>query len=92
MDEQVLREIMVKAIRLSFMISLPVIGSGMIIGLIISIFQAATSIQEQTLTFVPKIIVILIVLVIFGSWISDSMIEFMLEIFELIPDLSLPVP
>ena len=92
MDEQVLRDVMIESIRLAFMISLPLIGSGMVVGLIISIFQAATSIQEQTLTFVPKIIIILIVLVIFGNWIKESLVEFTLHIFELLPELSLPTP
>jgi flagellar biosynthesis protein FliQ len=92
MDEQVLKDVMIESIRLSFMISLPLIGAGMVVGLIISIFQAATSIQEQTLTFVPKIIVTLLVLVIFGNWIKESLVEFTMHIFELLPNLALPVP
>lgn len=92
MDAVLLREIMIKSVRLALLISLPLIGSGMIVGFIIAIFQATTSIQEQTLTFIPKIIAIVIALVIFGPWILTNMVEFTTQLFELIPDMALPVP
>ena len=92
MDELLLNELMVESIRISLMISLPVIGAGMIVGFIISVFQATTSIQEQTLTFIPKIIAIILALIIFGPWISVTLIEFTKQIFELIPEMALPVP
>jgi flagellar biosynthetic protein FliQ len=69
------------------LISAPMLGLGLIVGLTISIFQATTSIQEQTLTFVPKIVVVLGSLIVFGSWIINSMINFTMRIFELIPDM-----
>ena len=56
MDNELLREIKIASIRLALMMALPLIGSGMIVGFIIAILQATTSIQEQTLTFIPKII------------------------------------
>ena len=65
----------------------PMLGLGLLVGLTISIFQAPTSIQEQTLTFVPKIVVVLGSLIIFGSWILNSMINFTLRIFGFIPDM-----
>jgi flagellar biosynthetic protein FliQ len=68
-------------------ISAPMLGLGLLVGLTISIFQATTSIQEQTLTFVPKIVVVLGSLVVFGAWIYNSMINFTLNIFGLIPDM-----
>jgi flagellar biosynthetic protein FliQ len=69
------------------LISAPMLGLGLIVGLTISIFQATTSIQEQTLTFVPKIVVVLGSLIVFGSWIINSMINFTMRIFGLIPDM-----
>ena len=51
----------------------PVLGAALIVGLIVAIFQAVTSIQEQTLTFVPKIFAILIVLALLGGWMFTSM-------------------
>ncbi|MGC8764986.1 MAG: flagellar biosynthesis protein FliQ [Brevinematia bacterium] len=65
-------------------ISVPLLGSAMIVGLIISIFQATTSIQEQTLTFVPKMIIILLLLVIIGPFLVNNMIDFTKNLFELI--------
>jgi len=58
------------------------------VGLIISIFQATTSIQEQTLTFVPKIIAIFLTLAFFGPWMFSSMREFTLNIFRMIPTMT----
>jgi len=68
-------------------IASPVLVIGMSIGLIISIFQATTSIQEQTLTFVPKIVAIFLTLAFFGPWMFTSMREFTLNLFRLIPDM-----
>ena len=69
------------------MISAPMLGLAVIVGLTISIFQATTSIQEQTLTFVPKIVVVLGAIIVFGTWILNSMINFTMRIFGYIPDM-----
>ncbi len=58
-----------KAIQTILMVSAPMLLSGMIIGLIVSIFQAATQINEQTLTFIPKIVAVFVTLLLFGPWI-----------------------
>ena len=89
MENGLLNEIMIKSVRLALMSALPLIGSGMIVGFIIAIFQATTSIQEQTLTFIPKIIAIVIALVIFGPWIFTNITSFTTQIFELIPEMAL---
>lgn len=60
----------------------PMLVVGLSIGLFISIFQATTSIQEQTLTFVPKIVGIMLSLLVFGSWMGNTMMDFTKEIFE----------
>ena len=57
--------------------AVPVLLVSMIVGLIISLFQTLTSIQEQTLTFVPKLLAILIALMVMGSWILNESVEFM---------------
>ena len=54
----------------------------MVIGLLVSIFQTVTSIQEQTLTFVPKFISIFLVLIIFGGWMLDNMTGFMVDLWS----------
>ena len=55
----------------------PVLLVSLIVGLVISIFQTVTSIQEQTLTFVPKILAIFVALLIFGHWMMNNMVQFM---------------
>lgn len=62
----------------------PILLVSVLVGLIISIFQAATSINEQTMTFVPKLIFIGIVLILTGGWMLQQMMDFVLRIFELI--------
>lgn len=64
------------AVMTALLISAPALIIGMLIGLLISILQAATQIQEQTLTFVPKIVAILLSLVIFGPWMLQVVIAF----------------
>ncbi|MBA7618039.1 hypothetical protein ES703_25358 [subsurface metagenome] len=71
----------------ALMIAAPMLLVGMVVGLIVSIFQATTSIQEQTLTFVPKIAAILGALILFGPWIIVSMMQFTLRLFARIPDM-----
>ena len=68
-------------------IAAPILVIGMSVGLVISIFQATTSIQEQTLTFVPKIIAIFLALAFFGPWMLSSMKEFTLNLLRLIPEM-----
>ncbi len=71
----------------ALMMAAPLLLVGMLVGLIISVFQATTSIQEQTLTFVPKIAAILGALILFGPWIIVSMVQFTLRLFGRIPEL-----
>ncbi len=63
----------------------PVLGASLIIGLIVAIFQATTSIQEQTLTFLPKLLTILVVLALLGGWMFTSMKGYTIRLFEMIP-------
>lgn len=70
------------ALFLIIKVSLPILLISLIIGLIISIFQTVTSIQEQTLTFVPKIICVFVGLVVFGQWMINSMVEFMVSLWS----------
>jgi len=78
-------QLLSQALFQTLLIAAPMLGLGLLVGLLISIFQATTSIQEQTLTFVPKIIVVLGSVIVFGNWIINSMINFTMRIFGLIP-------
>ena len=62
--------------------SAPILIVSLVIGLIVSIFQTVTSIQEQTLTFVPKILAIFVALLIFGHWMMNEMVEFMVRLWS----------
>ncbi|MQY76895.1 MAG: flagellar biosynthesis protein FliQ [Spirochaeta sp.] len=80
--------LMRSAVLQVLMMAAPMLLIGMLVGLIVSIFQATTSIQEQTLTFVPKIAAILGALMIFGPWILNSMVQFTLRLMARIADMS----
>lgn len=80
--------LVVKILRESLMIilvvSAPILGVGMIVGLVVSIIQTTTSIQEQTLTFVPKIIAIFVTIILLGSWMIRMLVNYTNNIFLLI--------
>ena len=80
--EQVM-EIMKEAMLVAFEIAGPLLIISIAVGLLVAIFQAATQIHEQTLTFVLKLIVIALVLLALGSWMSKVMNEFVVELFAI---------
>ena len=69
-------------------VTAPILGAALIVGLIVAIFQATTSIQEQTLTFVPKLFTILGVLVLLGVWIISSIEQYTITLFNMIPNVT----
>jgi flagellar biosynthesis protein FliQ len=74
-----------QAIRTTILVSMPMLGLGLVVGLVVSIFQAVTQIQEMTLTFVPKILIVLLALLFFASWMLDQLIHFTVMTIEQIP-------
>lgn len=86
-DSSVL-ELAQRTVMLTLMISAPVLVLGLLVGLVVSVFQAATQIQETTLTFIPKIIAVAAALIIFGPWMMTSMINFTTRLFVNIPYLA----
>ncbi len=74
-----------QAITLLLSLVLPVVGSGLVIGLLVSLFQAVTQIQEQTLTFVPKMIVVFLVISVAFPWIAASLSSWVITIWSTIP-------
>ena len=75
------------AIWITLRIAGPILLVGLVVGLVVSVFQAVTQIQEQTLVFIPKIIAIVAVLIIAGPWMMNSMISYTEQLFEQIPTL-----
>ena len=76
-----------ESLWIAVLVAAPLLGVALGIGLLIGIFQAATSIQEMTLSFIPKLAVMVLALVIFGGWQIAVMVDFFQRIFERIPTL-----
>ena len=71
-----------EALYLVIKVAAPVLLVSLIVGLIISIFQTVTSIQEQTLTFVPKILAVFLGLILMGHWIMNEMVQYMIDLWS----------
>lgn len=71
-----------RALYIIIKVSLPVLLVSLVVGLAISIFQTVTSIQEQTLTFVPKIICVFVTLILIGPWMMETMVEFATQLWS----------
>ena len=82
MTEADLIEVSTQTIWAIIKCSIPLLLVSLIVGLIISIFQTVTSIQEQTLTFVPKIIAIFLTLILLGSWMMNTMVEYTVQLWS----------
>ena len=74
-----------EALRMVLIISAPMLGLGLLVGLAVSIFQATTSIQEQTLAFIPKIVAVFVAILIFGPWMLRLMVEYVTNVLFNLP-------
>ena len=74
-----------EAIKVTILVSMPMLALGLLVGLAISIFQAVTQIQEMTLTFVPKILIVLVALLFFASWMLEQLMHFTTTTINQIP-------
>lgn len=88
MNDQTVIDIAAKSVWVTIQIAAPILIAAMLVGLIISIFQAATQINEQTLSFIPKIIIMMVVFVIFGPWILQVIVNFTIMLFNQISSIS----
>ena len=87
MNPEIAIDICRKAIQTILMASAPMLIIGLLIGLIVSIFQAATQINEQTMTFVPKIVAVFVTMLIFGPWLINLLVTFTIGLFEVMATL-----
>jgi flagellar biosynthetic protein FliQ len=87
MSLELVMDVLRDAFIRTLLISAPVLLVGMLVGLVISIFQATTQIQEQTLSFVPKLIAVLLTLILTGNFMINILLEFTKYIFRLISSL-----
>ncbi|NIA19141.1 MAG: flagellar biosynthesis protein FliQ [Xanthomonadaceae bacterium] len=74
-----------QALETTLLISAPMLGFGLVIGLAVSIFQAVTSIQEMTLTFIPKILAVFLAIIIFFPWMQRYLVDFTVRLIVSIP-------
>ena len=74
-----------QALMVVLIVAAPMLGLGLIVGLMVSVFQATTSIQEQTLAFIPKIIAVFVAILIFGPWMLRIMTEYLTNILVNLP-------
>jgi flagellar biosynthetic protein FliQ len=70
------------------LLAAPLLLSALVVGLVVAILQATTSIQEQTLTFVPKVVIILLVLAFLGGWMFSSLGDYTVQLFRMIPSMA----
>ena len=87
MTPGVVMEIGRQAIEVTLVLAAPMLLTALVVGLVISIFQAATQINEATLQFVPKLVAMFVVLIFFGPWMLDYVIDYIQRLFNSIPQL-----
>ncbi len=87
MDSAMVVDIGRQALWATLLVSAPLLGVALAVGLVIGIVQAATSINEMTLSFIPKVIAMGLAILLFGSWMLGTMVEFTRAIFQRIPAL-----
>jgi flagellar biosynthetic protein FliQ len=77
-----------QSMEIALLVVTPILMTGLIIGLVVSMFQAVTSIQEMTLSYVPKMLAVATLLYFFSPWLLQKMTEFSIRVFEYIPNVA----
>lgn len=85
MSSDIVIQIGQEALLMVMLISAPMLGLGLMVGILVSIFQATTQIQEQTLAFIPKIIAVFVAILIFGPWMLRLMVDYMRNLLINLP-------
>ena len=87
MDAQVVFDLGQRGLLLLLLVSAPLLATSLVVGLVVSIFQAATQINEATLTFVPKIVAAVAVLAVAGPWMLTMLVDYLRQMLQMIPSL-----
>ncbi|QKS28380.1 MAG: hypothetical protein FAZ92_02231 [Accumulibacter sp.] len=87
MTPSTVMEIGRQAVEMTLLLSAPLLLAALLIGLVVSIFQAATQINEQTLSFIPKLVGVFLVLLAAGPWMLQLMVDYVRRLFESIPQM-----
>lgn len=88
MTERDVLEVGRQCLLVTLQLALPILLFGLVAGVLVSIFQAVTQIQEFTLTFVPKLLAVILALVIFGPWMLSTLVNFVVNMFTRMPPVS----
>jgi len=87
MNQDTVVNLATQAMTLAFEVAGPILLVGLVIGLAVSLFQAVTQIQEQSLSFIPKIVGLAVLIVILGPWMMDKLINYVTNLYTAIPSL-----
>jgi flagellar biosynthesis protein FliQ len=87
MNQDVVINVSMQAMQLAFMVAMPLLLVALVVGLVVSVFQAVTQIQEQTLTFIPKIVAMGVTLVVAGPWMLNQVVAYTQQLYSSIPSL-----
>ena len=82
MDQDTVINIAQNALLITLYVSAPLLGLSLLVGLVVSIFQATTQIQEQTLSFIPKILAVIVAIAVFGSWMLRVLMEYTNNLYQ----------
>ena len=85
MNQDQVVKLAMDALLLTLKVGMPLLLAGLLVGLIVSIFQAVTQIQEMTLSFIPKILAVALVLIVAGPWMLDQMVSYTSDLYHSIP-------
>ncbi len=77
-----------EAMQTAMLLALPLLGAALAVGLVVSLFQAVTSMQEMTLSFIPKILIVALVLLLFSPWMLQMLTDFAIRALQFIPNVS----
>jgi flagellar biosynthesis protein FliQ len=87
MTEAMVIQLFRDALMITIVVSGPIIGAGLVAGLLVSILQTTTSIQEQTLSFVPKVLAMSVAMIFFGHWMMRMLVDYTTSLFMMLPSL-----
>jgi flagellar biosynthetic protein FliQ len=87
MNQDFVVQLLYQGVNLTLLLSLPAVGVGLLVGFMISLFQAITQIQEQTLTFVPKVVSVLLVIAFTSPWMISMIVDFTATLWSMIPNM-----
>jgi flagellar biosynthesis protein FliQ len=85
MNQDVVINLVMQAVTVAMKVALPILLAGLVVGLLVSIFQAVTQIQEMTLTFIPKILATIVVMVVAGPWMLNQIVGYTTQLWLGIP-------